>query len=58
MTETPTRPPVTCTKCAKSVHWLEVFPGQICLDCYEAKMANVPVETFYGQIMDGFGGRK
>lgn len=58
MTQIPTRPNVPCSKCAKSIPWLEVFPENLCLDCHEAKMFNAHVETFYGQIMEGFGGQK
>lgn len=26
---------VTCACCSNEVHWLAVFPGGICVDCYE-----------------------
>ena len=25
---------MNCSKCSSSVHWLEIFPNNLCLDCY------------------------
>ena len=43
---------MTCTNCKKQTHPLEVFPGQICLDCHEVKMAKEPITKpdFVGAI--------
>jgi hypothetical protein len=47
--------PVICAGCAAETHWLEVFPGGICLACYEAKMDGVAPEKLYEDVMNGFG---
>tara|TARA_B100001559_G_C15926676_1_gene361232 strand:- start:162 stop:338 length:177 start_codon:yes stop_codon:yes gene_type:complete len=26
---------INCSKCSSSVHWLEIFPNNLCLDCYK-----------------------
>lgn len=48
------RPDVECTRCKQPTHWLATFPGGICLDCYEVKMAGVPLEVLRQQIVAGF----
>lgn len=50
------RPPVTCAKCSASVHWLAVFPGTICLECYEASQAGRPVEEMWDEMMGTWRG--
>ena len=46
----------TCRQCGATFHWLEEFPGCICLACHAKKYENATAEELYGQIMDGFGG--
>ena len=33
-----------CTKCGGDIHPLEVFPGNICLNCHEKQEKNKPLE--------------
>ncbi len=35
---------VTCKKCGEETDELAVFPGGICLSCYEKKMEGQPLE--------------
>jgi hypothetical protein len=43
-----------CSKCRSEVHPLDVFPGNICLGCYEIAMENVPLEELGKSINDVF----
>ena len=36
---------ITCSNCKASVHKLEVFPGEICLKCYELEQLGKPLPT-------------
>jgi hypothetical protein len=36
---------IICTGCRCEVHPLEVFPGPLCLTCYEKKMEGTPLPT-------------
>jgi len=49
------KPDVTCTNCAKAVHWLSVFPDDICLECYEIKMENQTPQQMRQTIKEVFG---
>lgn len=33
-----------CKKCKSEMDKLEVFPGDICVNCWERKMSKVPLE--------------
>jgi hypothetical protein len=48
---------ITCTRCSSEIHWLEVFPGNICLECHAAKTAHMTPDQIYSQIIDGFSGK-
>lgn len=45
---------ITCAKCAADVHWLEVFPGGICLACHAHKTEHLTPQELLDQIMTGF----
>lgn len=45
---------VTCAKCAADIHWLEVFPGGICLACHDQKTKHLTPDELLDQIMSGF----
>ena len=45
---------MSCSKCRSEVHPLEVFPGNLCLGCYEIAMENVPLEELGKSITDVF----
>ena len=49
------RPNVICTSCAAEIHWLEVFPNDICLACHERKHFNDSPEQLMADIVKGFG---
>jgi len=36
---------ITCTSCKASVDKLEVFPGELCLKCYELEQLGKPLPT-------------
>jgi hypothetical protein len=36
---------ITCTKCGTATNWLAIFPEDLCLTCYSAKMENAPMPT-------------
>lgn len=46
---------VECAKCAKHVNPLDLFPGNICLNCYAAKVEHLSPGELYEQIVAGFG---
>lgn len=50
---------VTCKRCGKEVDVLTVFPGKVCLACWEAKEGQEPLtlSDFNGMVAT-FGGRK
>lgn len=48
---------VTCTACGAEVHPLELFPGNICLECHAVKHENDTSEELYRDIMRGFGAK-
>jgi len=35
---------VICTKCQKEIDWLEVFPGNICLECHAKNWTPLPAD--------------
>lgn len=47
---------LTCTKCGKDFHWLEEFPGCVCLQCWEAANINTTLAEFHATITNTFGG--
>ena len=49
------RPNVVCTSCKSEIHWLDVFPNQICLTCHERKHFNDSPEQLMADIFKGFG---
>jgi len=36
---------LTCTACRAEFHWLEEFPGRICLACYARTQEGQPLPT-------------
>lgn len=44
-----------CTRCGKEFHWLEEFPGCVCLSCWEIKNINTTMEEYAQQIASVFG---
>ena len=44
-----------CTRCGKEFHWLEEFPGCVCLSCWEIKNINTTMEEYARQIAGVFG---
>ncbi len=36
---------ITCTNCGAKIHWLDVFPGNICLTCHAAREESKPLPT-------------
>ena len=48
---------VTCSHCQQDTHWLEVFPNNLCLACYEVTQENTTPEEHYETIMRTFGGK-
>lgn len=49
---------ITCTSCASQIHWLDVFPGNICLACHAVKTENATPQELYNSVMNYFGGQK
>jgi hypothetical protein len=47
-------PDITCTACGNNVHWLEVFPGQICLDCHARKVDSMTPQQLHDTVINGF----
>lgn len=50
---------INCTKCNADIDPLEVFPGQICLDCHAAKWDQMDARQHREQwdsMMSTFGG--
>jgi len=45
---------VTCAICAIEIHWLEVFPGDICLECHDKKTAHLTPQQLLDQVISGF----
>jgi hypothetical protein len=53
----------TCTKCAANVHYLELFPNDLCLACYETlweqaqqgKTAEQVAQDLHNAIVGTFG---
>lgn len=48
---------ITCTTCGCDIHWLEVFPNNTCLGCYEKKMDAQTPQQMHDTIMQVFGNR-
>ena len=47
---------ITCTKCGKTIDRLEVFPNNLCLDCYKtAPEATRPITA--EELAKMWGGR-
>lgn len=42
-----------CTKCGAEMHWLEVFPNEVCVDCHSKAWdaGTVQVDTAFIQTM-------
>ena len=36
---------ISCTNCAASIHWLEVFPDDYCLACHAEREESKPLPT-------------
>jgi len=47
-------PPITCTGCGDDVHWLDVFPGQVCINCHAAKVDKQTPQQLHDDIINGF----
>lgn len=45
---------ITCTTCAAEIHWLDVFPGNICLGCHDKKTAHLTPQQLLDQVISGF----
>jgi len=45
------KPDVTCTRCDASIHWLEVFPGDVCLECHAKAWKPNPNDFAYIRTM-------
>lgn len=45
---------VTCATCATEIHWLDVFPGNICLECHAKKTAHLTPQQLLDQVISGF----
>ena len=46
---------INCSKCSSSVHWLEIFSNNLCLDCYKVSdQANKDITA--DELVDMFKG--
>ena len=43
-----------CAVCQLVVHPLALFPGDICVDCYETQTAHLTTEELFSQIQSVF----
>ena len=49
---------IKCTQCANEIHWLEVFPNNVCLPCHARKHENDTPAQMLAAIADQFGGKQ
>jgi hypothetical protein len=45
---------INCAVCETEVHPLALFPGDICVNCYETQTAHLTPAELFGQIQSAF----
>ena len=49
---------IECSQCKSEVHWLDIFPNNLCLPCHARKHENDTPEQMFADITKAFGGKQ